>query len=207
MYRLLLMLFLLPILPAYLFFKVLPSTGNLEGTFQGMGIKLSGAFAGYFALFFVIIHYLQPIRDVTSPQPSQLIQVWDVVGQLTDEQGNGIEPLSKEDVQFQPDVLTLGKYGWFKATFTTQANTTATETEFPALFLSHPDYIGTRIDLGSDSAYVDSGNRDEGKHHIVLKPVVLKRPAPYSPTGSPPAEAASGASAAVGKRDFQEQHR
>jgi hypothetical protein len=201
MYRLLLMLFLLPILPAYLFFRLLPSTGNLEGTFQGMGIKLSGAFAGYFALFLVIIHYLEPIRDVTIPQPSQLIQVWNVEGQLTDEQGNGIEPLSKEDVQFQPDVLLLQRGGWFKATFTTQANTTATKTEFPALFLSHPDYIGTRIDLGPDSGYVDSGNRDEATHHIFLKKVVLKRPAPYSPTGSPPAEAASGASAALGERD------
>jgi hypothetical protein len=126
---------------------------------------------------------------------------------VTDEQGNGIEPLSKEDIQFQPDVLLLQRNGWFKATFTTQSNMTATETEFPVLFLSHPDYIGTRIDLGSDTAYVDSGKRDEAKHHIVLRPIVLKRPAPYSPTGSPPAEAASGASAAVGERDFHEQHR
>ena len=201
------MLFLLPILPAYLFFRLLPSTGNLEGTFQGMEIKLSGAFVGYFALFFVIIHYLKPIRDLTITQPSQLIQVWNVEGQLTDEQGNGIEPLSKEDIQFQPDVLLLQRGGWFKATFTTQANPTATETEFPALFLSHPDYIGRRIDLGSDSAYVDPGKRDEAKHLIFLKTVVLKRPAPYSPSGSPPAETASGASAAIGEHDFHEQHR
>lgn len=39
-----------PILPAFIFFKFLPSKADASGPFQGLEIKLGGAFAGYFLI-------------------------------------------------------------------------------------------------------------------------------------------------------------
>jgi len=51
---------LVPIVPAAFLFKALPSkpgsTGSITGRFQGMELKFGGAFAGYFAIFFLVFH-------------------------------------------------------------------------------------------------------------------------------------------------------
>jgi hypothetical protein len=39
-----------PILPAFVFFKFLPSKADVSGPFQGLEIKLGGAFGGYFLI-------------------------------------------------------------------------------------------------------------------------------------------------------------
>lgn len=41
---------LLPLIPAYLLFKALPSSGTVEGPLAGLKVKLGGAFGGYVAL-------------------------------------------------------------------------------------------------------------------------------------------------------------
>jgi hypothetical protein len=43
-------LFLLPLIPAFLLYKFLPSKSTATGPFKGLNLKLSGAFAGYFIL-------------------------------------------------------------------------------------------------------------------------------------------------------------
>ena len=55
--------FVLPLIPAFLLFKFLPSTGEVQtqkngkssktDPFKGLGIKFGGAFAGYLVLFFL----------------------------------------------------------------------------------------------------------------------------------------------------------
>ena len=47
---------LIPILPAYIFYKILPGkTSQVDGTFHTLKFKLSGAFAGYFLIVFILI--------------------------------------------------------------------------------------------------------------------------------------------------------
>jgi hypothetical protein len=46
----LVVIFLLPLIPAFLLYKFLPSKTNATGPFKGLNVKLSGAFAGYFIL-------------------------------------------------------------------------------------------------------------------------------------------------------------
>lgn len=43
-----LLVLLLPLIPAFVLFRFLPSAANVEGPFKGLTIKLGGAFAGYF---------------------------------------------------------------------------------------------------------------------------------------------------------------
>lgn len=60
-YLVLAMVVLLPIVPAYLLFKLLPKTdGWVGGMFQGLEFKFSGAFAGYLMVLWVVHGYLPP---------------------------------------------------------------------------------------------------------------------------------------------------
>ena len=55
---------LVPIIPAFIFFKWLPADSNVGGTWQGLKIKLTGAFGGYFAIFATIIAVTKPKIDL-----------------------------------------------------------------------------------------------------------------------------------------------
>lgn len=49
---------LLPAIPAYLLYAVLPSGADVSGPFKGLNIKLSGAFGGYFLLVLLSSGYV-----------------------------------------------------------------------------------------------------------------------------------------------------
>jgi hypothetical protein len=51
----LLLITLVPIIPAAVTFKLLPSTAEADGPLQGLKIKLTGAFCGYFLIFLTLI--------------------------------------------------------------------------------------------------------------------------------------------------------
>jgi hypothetical protein len=51
----LLLITLLPIVPAYVLFRLLPSKAAVSGPFKGLKMNLSGAFAGYFLVFLTLI--------------------------------------------------------------------------------------------------------------------------------------------------------
>ena len=53
---------LVPIIPALLLFKALPSAAAIDGPFKGLTIKLGGAFAGYF-LVLLLMSQLVPFVD------------------------------------------------------------------------------------------------------------------------------------------------
>jgi hypothetical protein len=46
---------LLPLIPAYLLFRLLPSQAEVEGPWQGLKVKLTGAFASYFLLVITLL--------------------------------------------------------------------------------------------------------------------------------------------------------
>jgi hypothetical protein len=69
-------LVLLPLIPAFLLFKLLPSRAVVKGPLAGFNVALGGAFAGYVALtVFVATYYAQNLRP-------QTYRTWVVSGQL-----------------------------------------------------------------------------------------------------------------------------
>ena len=51
---------LLPVVPAFLLFRYLPSTGRAAGPLKGLNIKFTGAFAGYLTLFLSLLAVYRP---------------------------------------------------------------------------------------------------------------------------------------------------
>jgi hypothetical protein len=52
---------LLPLIPAFLLYKFLPSRTNVSGPFKGLNLKLTGAFGGYFLLVITAIGVFFPL--------------------------------------------------------------------------------------------------------------------------------------------------
>jgi len=52
---------ILPLIPAFLLYKFLPSRTNVSGPFKGLNIKLTGAFGGYFLLVLTAIAVFFPL--------------------------------------------------------------------------------------------------------------------------------------------------
>src|SRR5258707_515623 len=52
---------LLPLIPAFLLYKFLPSRTSVSGPFKGLNIKLTGAFGGYFLLVLTAIGVFFPL--------------------------------------------------------------------------------------------------------------------------------------------------
>jgi len=174
---------LLPIVPAYLLFKVLPASANVTGVLHGLEIKLGGAFAGYFALFLVFCLELPKLKAVIDPPPAQA-QVWRVEGQLVDEHNQGL-PIAPCDINFTMPAPNEGdEDGRFRATFTTSTAPTGA-VEFPYLSLAHAGFPNTSVSLDGTSS--SDQQRNETVHSIrFLKPIVLSKPATiYAPTSAP----------------------
>ena len=132
---------LLPILPAYLLFKALPSTAIVSGPLQGLNINLSGAFAGYFAVVVLII----ASHKILFPAPVPPYQVWEVSGQVVDATtGRPIEPLGPTDVVLVPPPLVPAVAGTFKLKFYSWLGPGG-EVEFPSLAVSHIIYDSRHV--------------------------------------------------------------
>lgn len=71
----LLIIILVPIVPSYLLFRLLPEKAVVTGPFKGLRIDLSGAFGGYFLVFLVLI-------GVRGSFQSTSYQEWVVTGQI-----------------------------------------------------------------------------------------------------------------------------
>src|ERR1700716_3283566 len=52
---------LLPLVPAFLLYKFLPSKTSVSGPFKGLNLKLTGAFGGYFLLVLTAIGVFFPL--------------------------------------------------------------------------------------------------------------------------------------------------
>ncbi|MEP6947864.1 MAG: hypothetical protein ABI863_01255, partial [Ginsengibacter sp.] len=52
---------LLPLIPAFLLYKFLPSRTNVSGPFKGLNLKLTGAFGGYFLLVLTAVGIFFPL--------------------------------------------------------------------------------------------------------------------------------------------------
>jgi hypothetical protein len=181
---------LLPIVPAYLLFKAIPSTGDVTGRLQGLEFKLGGAFAGYFIVVVLILSQLNNIKNIVLDPD----QVWTVDGRVLDEHGRGID-LATTDLSLTPPPLAPEKSGYFKVKFATSPMEGGNGKSFPRLYVVREGYIQYPVALGPTKS-VDQHDRDESLHNILLNdirlekvPVSLVPPAPKATLAYPPASA------------------
>jgi hypothetical protein len=150
----LILIVLLPMIPAYFLFRNLPSTGNVEGTFKGMEVKLGGAFAGYFIVIILIFHYMDKWSPAAPPPPPPTAEVWHLSGQLADSAGHALDPLDIKDFSFAPRTFDATAGGNFTLTFVTQP-AQGGGTIYPELTISHKKLLPMKIVLDPSSLTED----------------------------------------------------
>jgi len=170
---------LLPMLPAYILFKTLPSSSaTVSGPLQGLQLKLGGAFGGYFAVALLAVY----AHSIWSPAPAY--QVWTVSGNLVDDHGTPIELTDPNYVSLTPATLQIAPGGFFQATFFTSPSPGGSEA-FPLLSFKLPNFEAKPIPLdpsspGAAAATVRNQNVFLGK--VPLTP--LQAPAYEPPPGA-----------------------
>lgn len=176
---------LLPIVPAYLLFKAIPSSNaTVTGPFKGLQFKLGGAFAGYFALVLVIIY--------TAPQWNrpEAYKMWTVEGKLLDVGGPAIQPLRQQDILVDPPFIKFWQDGSFQL-FITPVPSQNGHLAFPKITIHPATYEELTIPLDPDeSVDIDSRvklTRDPVQRRIDLHRIKLAHeqlPA-YAATSTP----------------------
>lgn len=148
---------LLPMIPAIVIFKVLPSRAAVKGPLRGLKINLGGAFAGYFVLFLLLVTFFR-----TPPPPA--VQVWRVTGtvRFSDQQGVPFETIRLSYLPPPEKVATDGRFD-LKVLASSAEEGSA---ELPNLLVAAPGYTPVSIKLEPESL----------ARHLVLiaEPIVLK---------------------------------
>jgi hypothetical protein len=169
---------LLPVIPAFLLFKALPSSdADLSGPLKGFTIKLKGAFAGYFATVLLIL----ATHSVWNPPPAY--QVWEIDGVITDSNGNPIQPIGPTDIELSPPPLQPLQAGAFTLSFSTlpgQGGSTA----YPFLLISHQGYNTIPINLDPTVTPTVPATWDAKHLKITIPKIPLQESAGYQESGA-----------------------
>jgi hypothetical protein len=136
---------LLPVIPAFIFFKYLPSDATTHGPFRGMKLKLGGAFAGYFVIFIVLIALVENNRKQYSSSPRY--EVWHVTGQVS--LGNGAQ-LFPSDISINPPNVSVSAGGTFHMDIPVLKNE-GNKLSFPTLSIQHDGFNSVDVQLGDTS--------------------------------------------------------
>jgi hypothetical protein len=179
---------LLPLIPAFIIFKLLPASADVSGPLQGFEIKLGGAFGAYFALVVLILFTKNAIWD----PPPPVYQVWTVTGTINDNGGSSISPLGEGDISLLPPSLSE-QSGWFTIDIPVKPGQGGVA-DYPTLSISHPGYQSVYVNLNPASA-PPTGVRFDAAAHTVnvtglrLQPLPAYTPAAPLNPGTPPAAA------------------
>jgi len=164
------MLVLLPVFPAYLLFKALPSTAIVKGPLQGLNLDLSGAFGGYFALILTLI----ASHSVWSPAGGK---VWYIDGLVVDESGNPMPALETTQVKVNPAPVNITGSGAFHVEFTTAVGNTG-DPVYPSLTIGVANYLEEPISLDPGNSRANKSLQiewDSNKQRIHISKIVLRR--------------------------------
>ena len=107
---------LLPLIPAYVLYKTLPVGANYGGPLGSMKIKLSGAFAGYFALVIIVFGFLYsrpkscPAVEPCPACPKQRYTVYTVRGVLAPIPGESSFAYTNISLRPRAEILENGYF-------------------------------------------------------------------------------------------------
>jgi hypothetical protein len=167
-YFLLPMLVLLPLVPAYILFKVLKSTGKVGGPLYGLKLQLGGAFAGYFALLLVL---LAAFKAYIVPPPVHV--VWTVRGQIVDDKQQPVDVTSDSFTLLpaSPPPISADK-GQFSVNFIPDPQDGG-GVIYPTVIISYQDYVPKPVHLDGSTAKQESLVWDNVHHVITVPPIAL----------------------------------
>ena len=170
--------FLLPLVPACLLYKLLPSETKVEGPWKGLNLQLSGSFAGYFLLTLMAFGFI-----ASRPAPVVTDELWQVRGKI----GSTSDGIRMHVV---PGYNLIGD-GTFIVDVPAKRDRDGKPT-FPTLVIEKPEYETRTINLnGEDSKSgqeplklsTDLNQRAISvTNDISLKPI----PVPYKENGTAP---------------------
>jgi hypothetical protein len=84
---------LLPLIPAYILFKFLPSEAAADGPYSGLSLKLKGAFAAYFVVLLAVMSFFHTL-------PSNDVQLWTIKGKVA---APGVDNVGDLRISIVPD--------------------------------------------------------------------------------------------------------
>jgi hypothetical protein len=183
---------LIPIVPAYVLFKALPSNADAEGPFQGLKVKLGGAFAGYFVVLLVVFTLR---NDWAPPAPPPAYQVWQVQGTLLDPDGKPLGALLQDVIRIKPETFVNRGGGSFEVTVLAKPGPMG-DAQLPTLDIAYQPYAEFPVSLDGESGGAASVHvaRDDVRHVLkIVDPIRLQPLTAYASTGTPPAPEPGGA--------------
>ena len=159
---------ILPIVPAYLLYRLLPSESQVEGPWQGLRIKLGGAFGGYFLLVITIFFFARSLPTY---------EVWNVRGQVLLDEGD--ERIAQDLVEFKliPSGVAISPDGRFDLDVFAHPGRSSGLLELPVLVVGYAGYRPEPVHLDDESQVEKHGL----EKRVVLKETVVLRPDPDEP--------------------------
>ncbi len=156
----LVLVILLPIIPAFIFYKIIPNQEtDVQGTFASIKFKITGAFGGYFLLFIILLYFF--IEKIDTDK----LEVWTLKGQIEFAEGSGsihFVEVSDPD-NFKPEQDSLSKI------YVIIKKDNGGELIYPEISVQHEQYQGAYIKFSAKDK-VDKKNRTILLHNkIILK--------------------------------------
>lgn len=177
---------LLPLVPAFVLYKLLPSEAKVTGPFKGLNLQLSGAFGGYFVLTLMLFGF---ITSRPEPKPTPTEEIWEVKGRIDCQQGGDPVDINQLRVSVMPPSLQTGGDGSFILRVPAKRLSSG-ESSLPTLVIEHADHEPISIDLNGGSGFGQRHwtlQRDKDNKAISVSDIIsLKKKSLYNPTGVQP---------------------
>ena len=176
-YVYMLLILLIPVIPAFILFRFLPSSANVQGPLKGLDIKLGGAFAGY------IVAVILSWRIASSLLAPTWSDNWNVVAHLkfAGQEGNHPSP-TEALVLVHPPTPEIDSNGLIQLTVAIP-RVHKSSYELQRLIVAHDGYETVAIPLDPDRKHLPSyGGEDyqvsfdaRKRLIIVTQPIVLTK--------------------------------
>jgi hypothetical protein len=170
-----------PLLPAYILYKMLPSTTTVSGPFKGLTINLTGAFGGYFILVLLLLGFVATRFTSSKYQYDS----WRIKGTAGFQQTANAPDLRAISLFVRPPNPVINEDGSFEMEVLAKKGS-----DFPFLIVDHPGFKREVVSLRKEpdpyaKPYVKEYD-DKEKQITIKTPVFLQeqRGTSYSASGS-----------------------
>ncbi len=166
-------LVILPLIPAVVLFKALPSKGQISGPFHGLNLKFSGAFTAYLILFILLLQ----IR----PRDFDHYHTWQVTGDVEFQRAPHDGRPDPTDIKVRltpPDYVVNPNGPGGKFSFDVPVPSKRGSPAFPRLYVDLPGYEPLTLSLAADDQDGDGNDikvqRNDKTREIRLGKITLR---------------------------------